>query len=51
MILSSQPVFGVWFLPVRISTMSPWLSLVLKLLILPLILTPEDFAPISECRR
>ena len=50
-IFSIQPTLGVWFLLVKISMMSPWLSLVLRLAILPLILAPVTLAPISVWRR
>lgn len=44
----SQDSFGVWFFEVRISTMSKFSSFLLRLEILPLILTPTTCSPISE---
>ena len=51
MILESQDSLGVWFLEVKISTTSPCSRRWFRLLILPLILTPTTWPPISEWRR
>ena len=50
-ILSNQPERAVWFLLVRISTMSPFFRRVFKLTIFPFIFTPVTWPPISEWRR